>query len=153
MAICTNCGAEIQDGAKFCPSCGQTQAAEPAQAAAPAQQAYTPPVVPGAPAEVDIKDAQDNKMMAVLAYIIFFVPLLTGAHKTSPFVKFHVNQGTILAIAAFASGVLNIIPILGTIVAFVAGIAIFIFEIMGIISAAQGTMKPLPLVSKFTLIK
>jgi uncharacterized membrane protein len=102
---------------------------------------------------VDIKDAQDNKMMAVLAYIIFFVPLLTGAHKTSPFVKFHTNQGTVLWLAGIATGVVGMIPILGWIVAVVAGIAIPIFGIMGIVSAVQGNMKPLPLVSKITLIK
>jgi uncharacterized membrane protein len=151
MAICTNCGTQTQDGQKFCPSCGQAMGAQSAQGAA--QQAYAPPVVPGAPEQADIKDAQDNKMMAVLAYIIFFIPLLTGAHKTSPFVKFHTNQGTVLWIAGIASGIIGMIPILGWLVAFVAGIAITIFGIMGIISAVQGTMKPLPVISKFTIIK
>ena len=31
--------------------------------------------------------------MAIIAYILFFVPLLTGDRKKSPFVKFHTNQG------------------------------------------------------------
>jgi uncharacterized membrane protein len=45
-------------------------------------------------------DVNSDKSMAVLAYILFFVPLVTGAHKRSPFVRFHANQGTVLAIAA-----------------------------------------------------
>ena len=31
MAFCGNCGAEINDGAKFCPVCGTVQAAPGAQ--------------------------------------------------------------------------------------------------------------------------
>ena len=52
MSFCGNCGAQIPDGTKFCPECGQKVAvqqpapAEPVQSAyeAPAQQSYTPPV-------------------------------------------------------------------------------------------------------------
>jgi uncharacterized membrane protein len=162
MAICTNCGTQLQDGVKFCPSCGQTQAAEPAQGAA--QQAYAPPVVPGAPEQADIQDAQDNKMMAILAYIIFFIPLLTGAYKTSPFAKFHTNQGTVLAIASVAYGIaygiltaiLAFIPVIGWLLILLLGLASFIipiFCILGIINAVNGKMKPLPLVGGITIIK
>ena len=52
MSFCGNCGAQIPDGTKFCPECGQKVAvqqpapAEPVQSAyeAPAQQSDTPPV-------------------------------------------------------------------------------------------------------------
>ena len=52
MSFCGNCGAQIPDGTKFCPECGQKVAVqqpapvEPVQPAyeAPAQQSYTPPV-------------------------------------------------------------------------------------------------------------
>ena len=52
MSFCGNCGAQIPDGTKFCPECGQKVAvqqpapAEPVQSAyeAPAQQSYTQPV-------------------------------------------------------------------------------------------------------------
>jgi len=47
-------------------------------------------------------DIQKNKGMAVLSYILFFIPLLTGTHKESPYVKFHVNQGTALWIFSIA---------------------------------------------------
>ena len=30
---------------------------------------YTPPVVPGAPGQADIRDAQDNKVMAIFGII------------------------------------------------------------------------------------
>ena len=41
MKFCTNCGAQIPDGMKFCPECGQKLAAEQT---APVQQSYEPPV-------------------------------------------------------------------------------------------------------------
>ena len=40
MAICSNCGAQVPDGAPFCGNCGAPQAAAPAQPAQPAQPMY-----------------------------------------------------------------------------------------------------------------
>jgi hypothetical protein len=42
---------------------------------------------------IDPQDAQDNKIMAILAYLglLFLVPFL--AAKESPFARFHTNQG------------------------------------------------------------
>ena len=75
MVFCQKCGAELQTGIKFCPVCGT-----------PIDQMQ----------QTQANDAEQNKMMAILSYIIFFIPLITGDHKKSPFVKFHVNQGTLL---------------------------------------------------------
>ena len=48
MAFCINCGSQIPDGAKFCPSCGTPVASIPTPAPAP-----VPEPIP-APKEVDI---------------------------------------------------------------------------------------------------
>ena len=48
--FCTNCGAQVPDGSKFCTSCGSPIAAAPAPAPAPVPPAPVPePVVPSAP--------------------------------------------------------------------------------------------------------
>ncbi len=39
----------------------------------------------------DPEDVEKNKAMAILAYIIFFIPLL--AAKESKFAMYHANQG------------------------------------------------------------
>ena len=45
MAFCTNCGAQLSDGTKFCPSCGQKiGGSEPATHAAPVQATPVQPV-------------------------------------------------------------------------------------------------------------
>lgn len=165
MAFCGNCGTRTQDGVKFCPSCGQAMGSAPAQTQAAAREEYySPPVMPGAPRRADIRDAQENKTMAVLAYILFFIPLLTGAHKTSEFARYHTNQGTVLAIAGIiwgiAYGILSVIllliPYVGWALLVILGLASFIFPIfcvVGIINAVNGQMKPLPLIGKITIIK
>lgn len=158
MAYCNNCAAQVQDGIKFCPSCGKSITAN-----GPAP-GYEPPVMPGAPQQANIRDAQENKTMAILAYILFFIPLLTGAHKSSPFAKFHTNQGTVLFIAGVAwsivysilAFILAFIPYIGWALAMLIGLLSFIFlvfAIMGIVNAVNGVMKPLPLIGKFTVIK
>ena len=48
--FCTNCGAQVPDGSKFCTHCGSPIAAAPAPAPAPVPPAPTPePVVPSVP--------------------------------------------------------------------------------------------------------
>jgi uncharacterized membrane protein len=177
MAFCGNCGAQVQDGAKFCPSCGQSAGAAPARQTqnTQARQGYVPPVVPGAPAQTDIRDAQENKGMAVVAYILFFIPLLTGAHKNSPFVKYHANQGTVLFLLALAWGIVNgiLTAILGAILINPAtwysgswgayGLITTVLSLLwlipailcvvGIINAVNGRMKPLPVIGGINIIK
>lgn len=208
MAFCSNCGAQAQDGVKFCPSCGESLGGVPTQPQAPVYTApaaptapvvpvqpqqpnYAPPTAPGAPAQYqppvytqqgapagpmldEAQDAQANKGMAVLAYIIFFVPLIAGTHKTSPFVKFHTNQGTVLFLASLACsvalgivsaiitaiftatlawGALLVIASIFSIIWLVYGIGVAVLAILGIVNAVNGRMKPLPVIGKFTLIK
>lgn len=45
MPYCTNCGAQYDDGAKFCPTCGATTG-EAAQSNAQQNAAYTTPTQP-----------------------------------------------------------------------------------------------------------
>ena len=159
MAFCGKCGTKFEDGAKFCPACGAPAAAAPQQ---PEEPAYTPPVVPGAPEQADIKDAQGNKVMAVLAYIIFLIPLF--AAKDSPFARYHTNQGLVLAIAAVAYGI--VYSILSTVVLAISlrlylvvsilgwvGVVFAVLSVIGIINAVNGRMKPLPIIGGIKILK
>jgi len=160
--ICTQCGTQNPDNGTFCVGCGQSlQAAQAPQQYAQPQQQYAPPpqyaAAPAAPVGDEAKDAQDNKLMGVLAYIIFFIPLITGDYKKSPFVKFHTNQGIVLAIAGVAAGVvmgvLAFIPFLGWVLAPLVGLALTVFWILGIVNAVKGEKKELPLIGKITILK
>ena len=98
-------------------------------------------------------DAEKNKMMAIIGYIIpilFFIPLVTEA-KNSSFAKFHANQRLNLLIAAIVVNVVGgIIPFLGWFIILPIGsIIIIVLAIMGIINAAKGAMKRLPMILLF----
>jgi len=89
-----------------------------------------------------------NTGMAIVAYFLFFVPLLTDA-KEDPFVKFHVKQSLLLVLAMVASAVVGIVPIIGWVIALIAPIVIFVLWIMGLINAIGGKMTPVPLIGQF----
>jgi len=93
-------------------------------------------------------DKQKNTGMAVVAYILFFVPLLTDA-KDDPFVKYHVKQSIVLLILIVGGWIIGIIPILGWILALLLPIFEFVLLVIGIINAVNGQEKPLPLIGQF----
>lgn len=100
----------------------------------------------------DPADVEKNKGMAIVAYILFFIPLL--AAKDSPFAMYHANQGLTLFLTALAANVvLTIIPFIGWILLPFANLAILVFVIIGIVNAANGVNKPLPLIGSITLLK
>ena len=89
--------------------------------------------------------------MGVLAYILFFIPLL--AAKDSPFARFHANQGLVLFLGGIASSILMVIPILGWLLAPVVSIIIMVLSVIGIINALNGRAKVLPIIGKFKILK
>ncbi|MDR3289496.1 MAG: zinc-ribbon domain-containing protein [Peptococcaceae bacterium] len=140
MAFCQKCGTQLQDGVNFCPDCGAQTGAAPAQS--PTPQAATPS-----------NDAAENKGMAILAYFLWFVPLLAGAHKTSPFVKYHTNQAIILCIVGVCGAIVSIVPIINFLLIFLYPV-LFVLFVMGIINAAQEKTKPLPIIGNlFTILQ
>lgn len=98
------------------------------------------------------EDIEKNKVMAALAYLVFFLPLI--ACPESPFGKYHANQGLLLLITSFIGGiVLGIIPIIGWILLPFFYIAVFILALMGLIGALNGKAKELPVIGKYSIIK
>jgi uncharacterized membrane protein len=107
--------------------------------------------------KADPHDAEKNKAMAIVGYIIpilFFIPLVSEA-KNSHFAKFHANQQLNLllfwVVGEIAGAVLTFV-LIGFLIFPLVMIAGLIFMIMGIINAANGTMKELPLIGGFKLI-
>ena len=101
----------------------------------------------------DPQDVEKNKVIALLSYIIFFLPYL--AAKDSPFAMYHANQGLILLLTSLVLNFVgSVIPILGWFIIIPFGnLAILVYLILGILNALNGQMKPLPLIGKFQLIK
>ena len=113
-----------------------------------------PPVAP----QVPQSDAEKNKVMAIIGYILpilFFIPLLSDESKHSPFVKFHANQQLVLLIFAIVVNIVgSIIPLIGWFLILPLGcIFLFVLAITGIIRAVKGEMKKLPLIGGIEIIK
>ena len=89
--------------------------------------------------------------MAILAYlgILIVIPFLTEAHK-DPFVKFHIKQGLVLLITEVIASVIAAIPILGWIASPIIWLICVVLLIMGIVNAASGKEKELPIIGKFS---
>lgn len=109
-------------------------------------------------------DVQNNKVMAVLSYIGILVLIPILAAKESPFARFHANQGLILFLCEIIFAVANMIlcvifaflgplALLWTLVAALVNIAFLVLLILGIVNAAQGMAKELPLIGKFRILK
>lgn len=100
---------------------------------------------------VSREDIEKNKVNAILCYlgILIIVPFVNEEAKKSPFVKFHLNQGLVLLIGGVVVGFVSWIPVIGWLI----GIAWFVIWLMGLIGAAQGEMKRVPLVGNVELLK
>lgn len=98
------------------------------------------------------EDIEKNKVWGILAYFIFFLPLITA--KDSKFAMFHANQSLVLLLVSIISSIIaGYIPLVGLILIIVVPIFIFILWLMGIIAAAGGKMKKLPLIGGITILK
>lgn len=105
------------------------------------------------------EEIEQGKTMAVVAYLIFFVPLLMDDMRKNKFVMFHTEQSIVIFIVNLAGIVLGTIGSMFCIgvVFYLINLFAFVLFIMGIMNALNGQVKPLPVVGqfgeKFNLVK
>ncbi len=183
MAFCGQCGTKVDEGVKFCPNCGNTMTvpaeqetpvqevpqAAPVQSEPQAANDFSAKVAAlndtaDTTSEFDANDIAQNKAMGILAYFgpLCLIPIF--AAKESKFARFHANQGLVLLIAcvaySIASSILNsILLAISWRLSFITGIISFvsvvfaILALLGIINAANGKAKELPVIGKFKILK
>lgn len=167
MPFCEKCGAKMEEEAKFCPSCGagvngqQSQYSQQNTQSGNFQETINKYMqTEDNTSEFEQEDINQNKVMAVLAYIgiLVLVPLL--AAPNSKYARYHANQGLLLFIAEICLGVVMgifiLIPVLNIIIGILGGIVsllFFVFAIIGIVNACQGKAKGLPIFGKFKILR
>ncbi|MBQ3566837.1 MAG: hypothetical protein IJA12_06635 [Oscillospiraceae bacterium] len=109
----------------------------------------------------DTNDIENNKVLAAIGYIpvLFLIPLL--ASPSSPYAKFHANQGLILTLAAVALGIarsvlcsiFGFIPLIRVfipeIISTAVSLAVLAYIIIGVVNAATGKARKLPFIGDF----
>jgi len=96
----------------------------------------------------------NNKLYNVLCYFsLWLIGLLVAPNE--PEVRFHVNQGIVLTILVAAVTILgSVIPFLGWFIILpIGGIFCCVLAVIGIINAAKGVQKELPLIGKIKILK
>jgi uncharacterized membrane protein len=108
----------------------------------------------------DIQDINASKPMGILSYIgiLVLVPIFTA--RESRFAMFHAEQGITLCIGAhiiaFLSIIFGLIPVVGWVFSLLfglVGLALLVLMIIGIVNAANGQAKQIPVLGKIRLIK
>ncbi|GAA4315805.1 hypothetical protein [Compostibacter hankyongensis] len=107
----------------------------------------TPPVAPS---------GTDGKTVAIVSYITligWIVALILNSSNRTALGSFHLRQMLMLVLAGVALGIvragLSMIPYVGGALSFVcalAGIGLFVLWVLGLVGAANGEQKPLPLI-------
>ena len=91
------------------------------------------------------KKHSNNVVMGVIAYILFFVPLLTDA-KDDPFVKYHVKQGLMIFLIGLVAAILS--PVLYYL-SLVIHLFILVMAILGIMNVLNNKKEPIPLIGQY----
>lgn len=121
--------------------------------------------------EYDPQDIANNKVMAVLSYLGILVLIPWFAAPQSRFARFHAKQGITLFLVQIAYSVLSFLlgfiktrhyyyfleymatPWYINLLIFLIGVPIFVLTILGIVNAARGLAKELPIIGKIKIVK
>ena len=180
MPFCSNCGAEIKEDANFCTSCGKAVEEKRENGntySSPAGNDFGAKVndftnTEDKTAEFDAADISDNKVYSILSYIGILVLVAILAAPKSKFARFHANQGLVLFIIEAAYGIIStvitnvlklafrFVPAVFSVSYFILsailgciGLVFLVFVIIGVINAANGKAKELPIIGKITILK
>lgn len=170
MKTCPNCHAQLDDNAIFCTACGtQFAAAQPQQGAVPPQQNAVPPqgmVPPQAAyvpaynpydhtAEFDPKDISDNKVFAMLCYLMGFVGIIVAllATHSSKYAMFHVRQALKIEVVSILSVFVLIIPFLGWFAFPILQAILWVVKIISFFQICSGKAKEPAIVRSFGFLR
>ena len=169
MKVCPQCHAQLDDNAAFCTACGFSFAANQQQSQAnpgfntqphfAAQPNFSPVYDPyDHTAEFDPKDISDNKVIAMLVYLLGAVGVIIAllASSTSPYLAFHVRQALKFTVIEFLLGICTILLIWTVIVPLAAVIAFLVLWVVKIICFFQicsGKAKEPAIIRSFGFLK
>ena len=165
MVFCAHCGAQMEEGTHYCPSCGkataQARAGRPDDARVAFENLSNTPDTTGdyTPAEIE-----NGKGMACLSYLGILVLIPFIAEKGNRFVRYHACQGLVLFLVEIAYWIaMQIVSasllaiswrlVSVTMILSLAGLVFLALSICGLVNVFQGRAKELPLIGKINLFR
>lgn len=99
-----------------------------------------------------VTSRDQNKLMAVLAYIGPLVLVSYFTAKENPFVKFHIKQGLVLFAIEVIIWLLGMTMMMYSLYMIInlVNIVLLVLSIIGIVNAVNGKEKELPVVGQFS---
>lgn len=155
--FCEYCGSSISEKAEVCTNCGKYTSLHKEKDTVKAKVG-----------------SKDTKIFNILSYLgILWIVGMLSDHKNDKDVRFHIGQGMLLTIVCVAVGIINNLIIANVFVTEVtywyytykttSGLGLFLMSviwlvpaalsIIGIINAAKGEEKELPIIGKYAFYK
>ncbi len=142
MAFCTNCGAQVAEGANVCAACGKPvgQSVGGGAAAAPS------------PTTATVGGGLTENIAGMLAYITFIpaiIFLVLEPYNKNRFVRFHSFQCIFLSVALFVIHLaLMFIPLIGWAISMLVSLAGFVLWVICLVQAYGGKMWKIPVIGE-----
>ena len=172
MAFCSKCGAPAEENTAFCAGCGERLNTPPSDSGT--EKVKNILKTKDITHTCDPEDIRENIDRGILAYLglLVLVPIFGG--KRGRFARFHANQGLVLLVAEIIYSILYLIvntilaaiflsSIRGLRLLWLYGVLnaifsspyllLFVLTVIGIVNAARGRAKELPLIGSSKLLK
>ena len=151
MKICPKCNAQCEDNAGFCTTCGYSF-----NGAAPG---YAPQVDPyDHTAKFDPKDISDNKVIAMLVYLMGAIGIIIAllASSNSPYVGFHLRQALKFIVVETLLGLVAVLlvwTVIAPIAAAIMSIILFVIKIICFFQICEGKAKEPAIIRELNFLK
>jgi len=94
----------------------------------------------------------DGKNIAIIAYLTIIgliIAFVLNNEKRNEFATYHIRQSLGIFLTLFIGGILRYIPLIGWILAPIVVLVMIVLWIIGIINAANGNKKPVPILGEY----
>lgn len=151
--VCSKCGTQLAEGAGFCPNCGTPTAGGPQPQA---QTVYADPA--DHTAEFDAKDISDNKVFAMLPYLMGVVGVIIAllASNESKYARFHVRQALKLDVVAILLGIAAVAlcwTCIGAPICGIAEVVLLVIRIICFFQVCKGKAKEPAIIKDLKFLK
>lgn len=149
MKFCSHCGTQCEDNAVVCPACNQPLNAAP----------FVPNLDPNDhTAEFSAKDISDNKVVAMLPYLLGVAGLIIALlmSGSSDYIKFHVRTALKFTVVETLLGIVTLLLCWTFIVPIAAGVCfviLFVLRIIAFFQICNGKAKDPAIISGFGFLK